>query len=84
MLNNDVMRDTTLNQPQFVLCVENTAYPASLEVRKLYQIIPDPVAEQRNFLRVIDESGEDYVYPAAYFAAIDLPQTLQATLLQTV
>lgn len=84
VLNNDVMRDTTLNQPQFVLCVENTDYPASLEVRKLYQIIPDLLAEQRNFLRVIDESGEDYVYPAAYFAAIDLPQTLQATLLQTV
>lgn len=78
------MTHTNLNQPQFVLCGKNTAYPASLEVRKLYQIIPDPVAEQRNFLRVIDKSGEDYLYSAAYFAVIiDLPQMLQATLLQT-
>lgn len=64
------------NEPrqQFLLCVKNEAYSASLEVRKIYQALSDPVAAARGFVRVIDESGEDYLYPADYFVAIDLPQ----------
>ena len=60
--------------PQYLLCVKNDAYPASLEVRKVYQALPDAMAAAKNFVRVIDESGEDYLFPAAYFVAIDLPQ----------
>jgi len=59
---------------QFLLCVSNESYPASLEVRKVYRALPDPVAASRGFVRVIDESGEDYLYPTDYFVAIELPQ----------
>ena len=60
--------------PRFLLCVKNEAYPASLDVLKVYRALPDPVAEAKNYVRVIDESGEDYLFPAAYFVAIELPQ----------
>jgi len=59
---------------QFLLCVENEGYPASLEVRKVYRALPDPVAGSRGFVRVVDESGEDYLYPSGYFIAVELPQ----------
>ena len=58
----------------FLLCVKNDGYPASLEVRKVYQALPDAVAASRGFVRVEDESGEDYLYPAEYFVAIELPK----------
>ena len=58
----------------YLLCVRNDAYPASLEVRKIYRALPDTAAEAKKFVRVIDESGEDYLYPADYFVAIDVPQ----------
>jgi len=58
----------------FLLCVRNEGYPASLEVRKVYQALPDPVAASRGFVRVIDESGEDYLYPSECFVAVELPQ----------
>jgi hypothetical protein len=58
----------------FVLCIENEGYPASLEPRKVYQVLGDPASEQRGFLRVIDESGEDYLYPARFFVPIQVPQ----------
>jgi len=66
----------THNAPtgQFLLCVSNNSYPASLEVRKVYQALPDPVAASRGFVRVIDESGEDYLYPSECFVAVELPQ----------
>ncbi len=60
--------------PQFLLCVSNESYPASLEVRKVYQALPDPAAASRGFVRVIDESGEDYLYPSDRFVAVELPQ----------
>jgi hypothetical protein len=59
---------------QFLLCVKNEGYPTSLEVRKVYQALPDPVAAARGFVRVIDESGEDYLFPSSYFVAVELPQ----------
>jgi hypothetical protein len=62
--------------PQFVLCLKNNGYEASLEPRKIYQVLPDKEAESHKMLRVIDESGEDYLFPAGLFAAISLPQTL--------
>jgi hypothetical protein len=60
--------------PRFVLCVDNSEYPASLELHKVYRVVPDADAAYDGDLRVVDESGEDYLYPAAYFAAIDLPR----------
>ena len=58
---------------QFAICISNENYPASLEVRKVYQIKSDRQATKHNLIRVIDESGEDYLYPASYFVAIELP-----------
>jgi len=59
---------------QFVLCIKNDGYTVSLEVRKVYQRLPDAAAEARHLVRVIDESGEDYLYSEDHFVAIDLPQ----------
>jgi hypothetical protein len=58
----------------FVLCVGNEGYPASLEPRKIYRVLGDPVAEERGLRRVVDESGEDYLYPARLFVPIEVPQ----------
>ena len=58
---------------KFLLCVNNEAYPASLDIRKVYRALPDRTAAARNFVRVIDESGEDYLYPADMFVPIDVP-----------
>jgi hypothetical protein len=65
-------------QPQFVICVQNHDYPASLEVRKVYRVLPDAEALSHKMLRVVDESGEDYLYPEDWFAPIELPQTAKA------
>ena len=62
---------------QFVVCVKNEGYAASLELRKIYQVIPDARAAEHQLVRVIDESGEDYLYPEDYFAAIELPQAVE-------
>jgi hypothetical protein len=64
----------------FVICVRNAGYPAALEVRKIYKIVPDADAESHNLTRVIDESGEDYVYPAHCFVRIELPQAAKRAL----
>jgi hypothetical protein len=58
----------------FLLCIKNDEYPASLEVRKIYRMIPDKVAAARHFVRIIDESGDDYLYPEDYFVAIEVPK----------
>ena len=58
---------------RFVLCVRNGTYKASLEPRKIYRVVNDPQAEARSLLRVIDESGEDYLFPARLFVPIELP-----------
>jgi hypothetical protein len=60
--------------PRFVLCVHNEGYPSSLEIRKVYQALPDVVAESRGFVRVVDESGEDYLYPSELSVAANLPK----------
>ena len=66
----------------FVVCVSNKRYPASLEVRKVYQSIPDDEAAKRHHVRVIDESGEDYLYPEEYFVPIQLPQSAERAVLR--
>ena len=64
------MADSTTS---FVLCVNSGSYPASLEPRKIYQTLKDSAAEQRGLLRVVDESGEDYLYPSDLFVPIEVP-----------
>ena len=58
---------------KFLLCVDNKGYEASLELRKLYQTIPDREAKRHDQVRIIDESGEDYLYPSEFFAPVRLP-----------
>ena len=60
----------------YVLCVSNAGHPASLEVRKIYRGLPDPAAAGRGLIRVIDESGEDYLYPSDMFVPIKLPRPI--------
>ena len=62
---------------QFVICVNNKGYPASLERWKLYRALPDREADAHGLLRVIDEAGEDYLYPKQYFRPIQLSQHLR-------
>ena len=62
---------------QFVICVDNGGYPASLERWKVYRALPDREADAHGMLRVIDESGEDYLYPKERFCPIQLPQRLR-------
>jgi len=64
----------TESRPSYLLCVKNEGYQASLEIRKVYQAVPDATAAERRYVRVIDESGEDYLYPEDFFVPIDLPQ----------
>ena len=71
---------TSLKRSGFVVCVRNTGYPAALETRKIYRTMTDRDAEAHGMLRVVDESGEDYLYPAKLFMAVNLPQTVQSAL----
>ncbi len=69
---------TEVLQPQFVICVRNSG-AEDLELRKLYQVVPDEDAARDGYLRVIDESGEDYLYPAESFVTQTLPQAIRGT-----
>ena len=69
-----MLNDPNTTEQHFAICLCNNDYPASLEVRKIYQILPDTEAAKYHQLRVIDESGEDYLYPDDYFATIQLPE----------
>jgi hypothetical protein len=67
---------------RFAVCVNNADYPASLELHKIYRVLPDEDAEADGDLRVVDESGEDYLHPAEYFVLVELPQAVEKSLLQ--
>ncbi len=62
-----------VTETSYVVCLENSGYPASLELRKIYLRLSDPKAEGDGLIRVVDESGEDYLYPSRFFAAISVP-----------
>ena len=68
-------------EAKFVVCINNSEYPASLELFKIYRVIYDEVAEADGDLRVIDESGEDYLYPADYFVPIEVPKSVEQAIL---
>jgi hypothetical protein len=75
------MKDTHNQTLQFALCLDNEGYPASLEVGKVYQVISDDEAAAHGYLRVIDESGEDYAFTASRFHVIELPLAVGQALL---
>lgn len=64
-------------EAQFVVCINNEGYPVSLELFKIYQVIPDARSAEHRLIRVMDESGEDYLYPSDYFVSINLPQAAE-------
>jgi hypothetical protein len=68
------------NGLKFAVCINNADYAASLEVHKIYRVLPDKDAATEGDLRVIDESGEDYLYPAAYFVLVELPSAVEKSL----
>jgi hypothetical protein len=74
---------STRRKRQFLLCVRNTECD-DLELRKLYERRPDPVATREGYVRVIDESGEDYLYPEGYFVAVELPREAERTFARRV
>ena len=69
--------DASPLKPRYALCVRNESYVASLELRKVYQVLPDASAVAHHFVRVIDESGEDYLYPEDYFTPVESPRTIE-------
>ena len=71
-----------MNSYQLVICVKNDDYPASLEKRKIYEAIPDPDAIKYNQIRIIDESGEDYLYPEEYFIPVTLPKNVEEAVIK--
>jgi hypothetical protein len=66
---------------KYVICIKgDDEYPASLKVRKIYRVLPDELAENRGWIRVIDESEEDYLYPASRFVAVELTEEMEQAL----
>ena len=68
------------NGIRFVVCVNNRNHPASLELRKIYRALSDPEAARHGYVRVVDESGEDYLYPIKYFIPIALSKSAEKAL----
>jgi hypothetical protein len=66
--------------PVYVLCVKNQGFKASLELRKIYRTLPDDRGTSHGLIRVVDESGEDYLYPADMFVPVDVPAEAVASL----
>ncbi len=73
------MKKNNHHEVKFALCI--TTEEPDLELRKAYQILPDEAAAQDNYVRVIDESGEDYLYPANYFVFIEMPKDAERALM---
>jgi len=67
---------------KFAVCINNSEYPASLELHKIYRLLPDDDAAGDGDVRVVDESGEDYLYPAEYFIPIELPKAVAESVLK--
>jgi hypothetical protein len=66
---------------QLVVCINNEGYPASLEKRKIYLALRDATADRRGLIRIVDESGDDYLYPKTFFRSIALPQGVKKAVL---
>jgi hypothetical protein len=68
-------------EKRFVVCVKNDEYEGALELRKIYEVMDDPDAEPHDLIRIVDESGEDYLYPRDWFVTIQLPRNLEEVIL---
>jgi hypothetical protein len=68
---------------RLVVCVENDGYPASLERRKIYVALADRTADSHDLVRIVDESGDDYLYPKSFFRELELPQSVRKAVLAT-
>jgi hypothetical protein len=66
--------------PHFAICIHNGEYAGTLDLRKVYEVLDDPVADKRNYIRVIDESGEDYLYPRSWFVAVVVSENVEQLL----
>lgn len=75
------MKEKASDTSRFAVCLNNEGYPASLEVGKLYRVIPDQEADRHGYIRVVDESGEDYMFSSDRFHPVRLPQTVGKVLL---
>ena len=75
------MTATALTVGKLVVCIKNTGYEASLERRKIYSVLADSEARKHKMIRVVDESGEDYLYPEGYFLSVALPPAVRQALL---
>ena len=73
-------KSNSRSRSTFAVCLRNDDYEASLELRKLYAVLPDDFGDQHDMIRVVDESGEDYLYPNSYFVRVELPRALQQAL----
>jgi hypothetical protein len=71
-------------EKHFVVCIRNEEYEASLELRKIYEVVEDASAAKHQMLRVVDEEGEDYLYPASWFLPIELPRNLERAIIELV
>ena len=67
---------------RFAVCIKNRGYEASLEIGKLYRVLPEHEAERHGYVRIVDESGEDYGYAADRFFSIDVPKSLEKALVK--
>lgn len=66
----------------FAVCIRNEEHEESLELRKIYEILDDPRAEEHGMLRIIDEEGEDYLYPKGWFLPIELPRDIEHAIVE--
>ena len=78
------MKKSNSTEREFVICIDNSGYPASLELHKVYAVLPDARAAEDDFLRVVDESGEDYLYSAKRFVSVELPQQVKRSWVRRV
>ena len=78
------MKKRNANSKQFVICIDNSGYPVSLDLHKIYTVLPDERAAEDDFLRVVDESGEDYLYSAKRFVSVELPRQAQQSIIRKV
>ena len=76
------MTEPLMSTYEFAVCVENSEYPSSLELHKIYRVLPDLEAQEDGDLRVVDESGEDYLFPGKMFVLLSLPQEVTTSLLR--
>ncbi len=76
------MKKTNTPEPIFAVCINNRDYPASLELHKIYRVLPDDDAAEKGDIRIVDESGEDYLYRAKDFVVINVPAKVRRALLR--